>query len=591
MVENYNNIIVVLFFAIDIGLSVLAWKGYFSKIKVKENDVKDAFEKISKFKEGDYTLQFEEINRQLTDNITIKDVWNDFSQTLTRYRVPGEDSDYLYSPVGATEFFRVSAIMKDISNNYWQSFGSIFTGVGILGTFLGLTLGLSGVDLSSSDVSVLKDGIGSLLSGISTAFYTSLFGIFLALVYGYLYKRCRDSLAETLFILSEQIEKMYPRRTVEQWLSVEHSQSVEQTKVMKNLSQDMAENLSELLDTQLSNGFNELCQNLENQMKPTFEKLYAAINSLNDSGASAIAGAVNSKVGNQLDEFSNVLQSIQETMKQSLESSEKTSAAANSMMTETMQKIADLLVQGTESAVQKQQDATERMGEQMKSMVTAFNKSSEDAMNNMFAASNAASSLITASVEANNAKVDDTANKLQNIFEKNNKLFIESHEAFNDMTENIVQLIGKIESSGVKIGQTVDPLLKATESLHEELEQVKSISGQFTEQISSLTKSGEITEKNIHNLTNTVNDAEQKAMSAWKVYHDGLIGMETELGTVLDSITKSIEQYNEQMSKGMSDQLSTFDQSVSNAAGQLKAVVDELNDMVETLAGINQVRK
>ena len=116
-------------------------------------------------------------------------------------------------------------------------------------------------------------------------------------------------------------------------------------------------------------------------------------------------------------------------------------------------------------------------------------------MNNMFAASNAASSLITASVEANNAKVDDTANKLQNIFEKNNKLFIESHEAFNDMTENIVQLIGKIESSGVKIGQTVDPLLKATESLHEELEQVKSISGQFTEQISSLTKSGEITEK------------------------------------------------------------------------------------------------
>jgi hypothetical protein len=58
---------------------------------------------------------------------------------------------------------------------------TLLTTLGILGTFIGVSFGLSGIDLqSTSDFVALQKSVTSLIDGLKTAFYTSAFGMLLA---------------------------------------------------------------------------------------------------------------------------------------------------------------------------------------------------------------------------------------------------------------------------------------------------------------------------------------------------------------------------------------------------------------------------
>lgn len=67
-------------------------------------------------------------------------------------------------------------------HNQWQGFvhytPNLLTSLGILGTFVGIVIGLIGFDISDIDSS-----IGPLLEGLKTAFITSLAGMFFAIVF------------------------------------------------------------------------------------------------------------------------------------------------------------------------------------------------------------------------------------------------------------------------------------------------------------------------------------------------------------------------------------------------------------------------
>lgn len=60
------------------------------------------------------------------------------------------------------------------------------TGLGILGTFLGLTLGMS--SFSGNDIFTISDNIAPLLDGMKVAFHTSVYGIFFSLVFTFVYR-------------------------------------------------------------------------------------------------------------------------------------------------------------------------------------------------------------------------------------------------------------------------------------------------------------------------------------------------------------------------------------------------------------------
>ena len=80
-------------------------------------------------------------------------------------------------------------------------------GLGLLGTFLGLTIGVYGFD--SSDASKIQNSIEVLLSGMATAFLTSLVGMVLSIFFIFIDKSSRNKLSKQLFLLTEKLDEQF----------------------------------------------------------------------------------------------------------------------------------------------------------------------------------------------------------------------------------------------------------------------------------------------------------------------------------------------------------------------------------------------
>lgn len=83
------------------------------------------------------------------------------------------------------EYINQDFIEMHTRHNLMSQIPGTMTSLGILGTFLGLILGISGMGFSSLYLAI--ESIETLLSGIELAFYTSIAGVILAVVFNLTY--------------------------------------------------------------------------------------------------------------------------------------------------------------------------------------------------------------------------------------------------------------------------------------------------------------------------------------------------------------------------------------------------------------------
>ncbi len=126
----------------------------------------------------------------------------------------------------------------------------ILVSLGILGTFLGLVMGLSGLTLSAEDTSTLLAGMEKLIGGMSTAFLTSIAGVVASITFNLLNNhyvgKCEKAIdrfcdvfslyampkpvsEETAMLTLQQEQTAYVRQAVEeigQKMAVQMEQSI-----------------------------------------------------------------------------------------------------------------------------------------------------------------------------------------------------------------------------------------------------------------------------------------------------------------------------------------------------------------------------
>lgn len=143
---------------------------------------------------------------------------NEFKASLKRYIIKH------LLPIGrevkSNASFRefVADYAKDMRNdNYASVAAGIFPTLGILGTFISIAYSMPSFSASSTDA--LEQEISVLLSGVGTAFYVSIYGIFLALWWIFFEKRGmsrfeklinrQKNATETFFWTKEEIEQEF----------------------------------------------------------------------------------------------------------------------------------------------------------------------------------------------------------------------------------------------------------------------------------------------------------------------------------------------------------------------------------------------
>ena len=123
--------------------------------------------------------------------------------------------DYQDKVEGQRESGQVLADIEDYINDdvlgmrSWQSvvtqIPGTLTGLGILGTFIGLIIGIQGIGFSSVNAALAS--VQTLLSGIQIAFYTSIAGVILSLIFNIIYRIAWNMLLHNLGLFTEEFHK------------------------------------------------------------------------------------------------------------------------------------------------------------------------------------------------------------------------------------------------------------------------------------------------------------------------------------------------------------------------------------------------
>ena len=112
----------------------------------------------------------------------LQGVWTDFLQNAEMRDAHGGSCD-------VTQYINEETIIYAGATRLAELAPGIFTSLGILGTFMGLVMGLSGLKLNAADTSTLLSGMERLIAGMSTAFLTSIVGVVASITFNLLYNR------------------------------------------------------------------------------------------------------------------------------------------------------------------------------------------------------------------------------------------------------------------------------------------------------------------------------------------------------------------------------------------------------------------
>lgn len=132
----------------------------------------------------------------------LNNCWEEYADTFFDFNKGKKTYDQ------SIQFFGESHLFHNSYNIKWlQSVPTVLVGIGILGTFVGLTVGIS--DFNTKNTIEIQNSITKLLSGMGTAFVSSIWGMSLSLIYSYLEKAVIHKVQSKIIIFCKALDKKY----------------------------------------------------------------------------------------------------------------------------------------------------------------------------------------------------------------------------------------------------------------------------------------------------------------------------------------------------------------------------------------------
>ena len=400
--QTINWVFIVAFVA-----TFLLYKYHFVKpLDARYKEIETYLDILKKYNPQNVNVYFESLSQEMEDSDLIKGIWKKYQRTLIS--IPGNDGLEKYSTVESESYFSVAAFTEGMKGGLWSGLAGTFTGIGILGTFIGLTIGLAGVDTSSTGA--LSSSISGLLGGMSTAFVTSIFGIVSAIVFGVWHSQNMKRFGDAVSRFTDALDQVFIRKSVEEILLEELAESRAQRAAMEQLSTDMAisicdhlpdvlDQLAEKMDSAMKGNLDTMLAGLSERQDKQTEQLMqisSNTNSLVIGGFDQLGDVLKKGVGQGAEELGNSLKnlssdiaSLAEGIRDILDRSTKASSEANqktldalneaiSKMNETMEGMANKQTEETDKNIQRMTALMEEMKTTMKDIFDEMSASAKE---------------------------------------------------------------------------------------------------------------------------------------------------------------------------------------------------------------------
>ena len=540
-------------------------------------------EELKKIRRDEYELRYYDIDNIISDNKFLKESWNEYKKTLTAYQ--NSDIVHLYSTQATSDYINFYAIVRNLNIEFWQNLGGIFTGIGIFGTFAGLVIGLHGIDVTTANVDVMKASIGNLLSGISTAFLTSVMGILCALGFNFFHNKCVTKVKDNLVAIVEILEDMYPRRTQEIWLADTLIQNKHQTESLQNLSSELAIALGDQLEQKLSPSFDRLVKDLakimQENLAPTLQGVKESLDNLNNGGVKAIGEGINDGVGNELKGFANTLIDLQNSMQKSFAATQQTGASANEKLSNMVDELTEKIAQGSSDALKAQNEQIEKMAEQMQEVTDKMSKAAVAGGGELSRAIAEVTSVMKGTMdsaaEKQNATLTATCEQIRSVLADVNENLVKTT---NDTTKAQQT---QVEAAVLQMNSIMNKMNEAAESSNTEITKaIAEVSLLLKDTLSSTAvKQKETLEETCEQIKNALNDVNENLKKATDKMVEASATANAALINTVDTVKNRAEDTANIYVQSAGKQAEAMDSASVAMRQNLSATVDKLQELLD----------
>ena len=543
----------------------------------------------------------QELTAKFNRNKELAEAWQEFEDSLITRNY--NEKQIVYKTDEASFFFSEARLLEQHLNiRFWNSVPALLVGLGILGTFVGLVWGLrsfSGIDDFTS--AEMEKAIKELLPGVSTAFVTSVWGMFASLLFNGLEKGCIGRVSRAIANLQRELDRLFTLTTQEEISFRQEDELAQQTQALKSFSTDLANNIK----SAMAEGRQQILSALHNtpkafssamaeQLVPSFNTLNTTVEELRKQKEESSIAAIQQLA----EEFQKSLSGVVEAQMETL--AETVSKASESLITlpERTRTMMDRTLNSFQSAINTQQeglsDTTDQVNEEMRQIAVDIRKLLESAANraneqleqriaDMETASDQSIQTLQGTITQLQQSLISTVSQTTTESETMTKRMRELLESVANRTDK--QLEQRIMDMETVSNQSIQTLQGTITQLQQSL---TSVTSQTTTEFEAMTKRmRELFEQTANQLGESIQDVEKNVRMLLQQQVEQIEAINVQLNHSHDTLTKGREML-EQMNTSVTN-VQQLIETTERLSGRLMAGATQIESAGQDLTNASKV--
>lgn len=546
-------------------------------------------------------------------------VWREFDDSL----VVSREGDRLHNTLDAEHFFNTHSLARGVADSrLLAAVPSFLIAIGVLGTFVGLTVGLSGLQLgAAATVDDLRQGIQVMIAGAAVAFATSVWGVLLSVMINAYEKIWETGIKRSVAGLQDRIDNLFPRLTAEHSLNDIAGSSQESQKALQTLHEKIGDQLQEKLEAAGTQFQESLVGGVQAVMREALERMNTEANQQStetleklvqqfmermgetgeeqrkmlDSAADSMQGAVN-QLGDQMSSLVDELSRQQDVVGQrAVEEQQRTEETSRRLQRENEERL--LAMQG-----------------QFENLTTTFMTQIEQQQEQADRRELERQARLQGGIEALGAARERTETSISQFVEGQRQYSdrLESH--LNDLLKHLESASGSIERSSAQLSTGAGSLeemgghlKEATGTFHSSTRDMTAQLGKMAKQVESVENQIEAQVQRLQSLQESLANASMEFQGSAKLASEGFkalanhqdaflqsmrdnFGLITKtLRTQVEELEKQAEQwlraYAEEVSRQTTDRMAQWDDQTRGFADNVGRSVQAISDVVDEIEG------
>ena len=551
--------------------------------------------------ETEFAKQFNIIDQDLSEIDRIRIAWAEFKETLIQPKF--DEEGMLISPCENTirpqEFFNTEEL--GIGPNFAKVWPSIFVGIGLSLTFLGLIAALSEavvvVGQSGNDAANIQAAITDLLQISQAKFYASLFALFSSIVMTLSLRKMSSYLEALMSQVAQKLEACVRHLGSERIALDANVILREQLAQLQTFNTDLAMKIGEQVQSSLSASLAPVVEKLDNMSGDMAQQNINAIKDIAQEVTQGIQGATSGamdRVADTLDSISEKLGGLSENLGNALSNFDSDFTEMLNTLTQSLKASTEDISEGINKSMQNMNEGVSETATEVSAIFDGFkhsvqglaeigseitSESADELRRQVEAASQQASENIAEAGRSIAEGFQESTGELVTRMSMLNNQFKQLESLLNNLPEKISVVNSELGASAKEISAASTEFSSATSGIKEIVGPLAQYASETSTTIKSVTETMQTVSSQVGESASEINSAVTKLAGEVSSQVERLDGADAQLAKLLIGIEESTEKVLGEVNRFVSE----VDNGFASSIGILNESISDFEDSIDSL--------